>query len=138
MAKTGQQIENDVYGFLAESSLPSLINGTVYKYSKRPKDSHLEDAVVRFVSGFDNQIQSGTVVIDIYVPDFDPYNDGIFRKDDIRCEQLEAAASAWAESLTADKSDYLFRKTQTVYTEEKADIHQHFVTVKLRYRIPTF
>jgi hypothetical protein len=48
---------------------------------------------------------------------------------------LETLASQWVESLTADKSDYLFELQQTIYTEAEAEINQHFVVIKLKYQI---
>ncbi|MDR2765132.1 MAG: hypothetical protein LBB90_08895 [Tannerella sp.] len=138
MTRTGQQIENDLYEFLKKSSLPGIISGNVYKYGVRPKDSVLEDAIVKFVEGSDGDIQEGTVVVNIYVPDFDPYGDGILRKDIERCQEIEVAANTWVESLGAGRSDYQFRKAQTIHTQEEDEIRQHFVTVRLRYRVTTF
>lgn len=137
MTKTGQQIEDDIYGLVNASSLSSLISGTVYKFGMRPKDSQTEDAIVKFVTGLDGQIQRGVVVVNIYVPDFDTYNDGILRKDITRCTELEVAAAEWVKSLTAGKSDYKFELAQTIYTEEEPDIHQHFTSIRLNYSLLT-
>jgi hypothetical protein len=137
MTKTGQPIEDDIYGMVNASSLPSLITGKVYKFGMRPKDSPKEDAIVKFVTGLDGQIQEGVVVVLIYVPDFDFYDDGVMRKDITRCTEIERAAAEWVASLTAEKSDYKFRLAQTIYTEEEPSIHQHFVSIRLNFRLPT-
>ena len=39
----------------------------------------------------------------------------------------------WVEGLTADRTNYLFRLQQTIFTEYEAEINQHFVVVKLAY-----
>lgn len=137
--KTGQQVEDDIYRIVKESPLPSLVSGDLYYFGMRPRDSKLEDIVVKFVTGSDGQIQTGTVVVNIYVPDFDPFEDtGVLVRDITRCTELEAAANEWVESLTAAHSDYQFRKAQTIYTEEEAELEQHFVTIRLKFRLTTF
>lgn len=136
-AKTGQQIENDIYAMFQMGSLPGIIGGMLYKYGMRPKDSETEDAVVRFVTCLPGQVQDGTAVVNIYVPDVKVYNDGIMRKNIARCTELEQAAEEWVQSLSAAKSDYLFELAQTIYTEEEPDIHQHFITIRLKYKLST-
>lgn len=138
MTKTGQQIEDDIYELLNNGSLPSLINGKVYKFGMRPKNSQEEDAIVKFVTGFVGQIQEGVVVVNIYVPDFDAYEDGVMRKDITRCTELEVAADKWVKSLTAGKSNYKFKLAQTIYTEEEPELNQHFVSVRLNFKLTTF
>jgi hypothetical protein len=138
MTKTGQQVENDIYGLINYSPLASLINGGVYKFGMRPKGSMKEDAIVKFVQGYDSQIQSGTVVVNVYVPDFDPYENGVLVRDIARCERIESAANEWVITLTTEKSDYKFKLAQTIYTEEEAEINQHFVSIRLKFRLTTF
>lgn len=138
MTKTGQQIEDDIYGMTKGSQLALLINGGVYKFGMRTKDSKKEDAVIKFVQGYDSQIQSGTVVINVFIPDIDPFNNGVFVRNITRCTEIEIAANEWVKTLTTGKSDYKFRLAQTIYTEEEPDIKQHFVSIRLKYRLTTF
>lgn len=140
MNKTGQQIEDDIYVFVKNSPLASLISGGVYKFGMRPRSSQEEDAVVKFVTGEDTQnpLQSGTIVVNTYVPDIDPFNNGVLVCDIARCTEIEITANEWVESLTAAKSNYLFRKAQTIYTEEEPEINQHFVSVRLKFKLSTF
>jgi hypothetical protein len=137
-SKTGKQVEHDIYVLVKNGPLASLINGEVYKFGTRPGDSTKEDAVVKFVQGYDGQIQSGTVVINIYVPDFERYDNGVFVCDITRCEEIEVAANEWVKTLKAGKSEYIFRLAQTVYTEEEPKINQHFVSVRLKFKLTTF
>jgi len=140
MSKTGQQIEDDIYGFVKKSPLASLITGKVYKFGTRPRDSKKEDAVVKFVTGYErtDPLQGGTVVMNVFVPDIDPYKNGVFVRDIERCTEIEKAANEWVESFTTAKSNYLFRKAQTIYTEQEPEIKQHFVTIRLRFELSTF
>lgn len=134
MAKTGKQVQGDVYELLKDSTLFSMISGGVYRGGYRPRDSKLEDAVVIFTAGMSDQIQTGVVTINIFVPDIDPYDNGILVEDGERTEVIERLAADWVDSLSADISCYRFKLMQTIYTEEEADINQHFVVVKLAYR----
>lgn len=133
MAKTGKQVQGDIYRLFKGSTLYTMISGDVYRNGYRPRDSRLEDAVVIFTAGLPDQIQTGVVTVNIFVPDIDPYDNGVFVEDGQRTEELERLAQAWVDSLTAAVSCYKFKLMQTIYTEEEADINQHFIVVKLGY-----
>lgn len=133
MAKTSKQIQGDVYQMLKNSLLGVSLSGKVYREGYRPRDSRLEDAVVIFTTGLPDQIQTGVVVVNIFVPDIDPYNNGVMVENGARTEQIEALAESWVESLTTARSNYKFRLAQTIMTDEEPSIAQHFVTVRLRY-----
>lgn len=133
MAKTGKQVQGDIYRFFKGSTLYTMISGDVYRNGYRPRDSKLEDAIVIFTAGLPDQIQTGVVTVNIYVPDIDPYDNGVLVEDGQRTEELESLAQAWVDSLSAAVSCYKFRLLQTIYTEEEAEINQHFIVVKLAY-----
>ena len=134
MAKTGKQVQGDIYKLLKGSTICSMISGDVYRNGYRPRNSSLEDAVVTFTAGLPDQIQTGVVTVNIYVPDIDPYDNGVFVEDGQRTEELERLAAEWVDSLTAAVSCYAFKLQQTIYTEEEAEINQHFIVVKLGYK----
>ena len=130
---TAKQVQTDVYNMLKDSALSSMISGDVYRKGMRPRDSKLEDAVVIFTTGLPDQIQTGVVTINIYVPDIDPYENGVLVEDGARTDKLEQAAAEWVQTLTAEKSDYKFKLSKTIYTEADRDTKQHFVVVILEY-----
>ena len=134
MAKTGKQIQGDIRRMLTGSKLAEAVSGGVYRNGYRPRDSRKEDIIVTFTTGIPDQIETGVVTVNIYVPDIDPCGNGVFVEDGRRTEQLEALAQQWADSLTAAKSPYLFRLRQTIYTEEAPEIAQHFIVVRLGFR----
>jgi hypothetical protein len=134
MAKTGKQVQGDIYKLLRDSVLSSKVSGEVYRNGYRPRDSKKEDIIVTFTAGLPDEIQTGVVTVNIYVPDVDPYANGVWVEDGERTEEVERLAQAWVDGLTADVSCYKFSLQQTIYTEEEAEISQHFVVVKLKYR----
>lgn len=134
MAKTGKQIQGDIYLLLKHSLLAEELSGGVYRNGYRPRDSRLEDAIVTFTAGLsDTDIQTGVVTINIYVPDIDPYDNGVWVEDGQRTEEVEQMAQAWVDDLTADRSNYLFSLKQTITTVEESETREHFVVIKLGY-----
>lgn len=137
MAKTAKQIQGDIIALLNGSDLVKQLSGSVYRgtpeSSYRPRDSKLEDLIVIFTEGTPEEIEYGTVTLNIYVPDIDPFNDGVLVEDGQRTEELEHAADEWANSLTCDRSCYKFKLRQTIHTQYNPDLRQHFVVVKLGY-----
>ena len=133
MAKTGKQVQGDVYQLLKGSALCSMISGDVYRGGYRPRDSKLEDAVVIFTAGLPDQIQTGVVTVNIFVPDIDPYDNGVLVEDGQRTAEIEGLAQIWVDSLSTAVSCYKFKLQSAIYTEEEPEINQHFVVVKLGY-----
>lgn len=138
MTKTGQQIEDDIFGFVKNSPLAALVTGLTYKFGMRPRNSTKEDIVVKFVTGLDGEIQDGVVVVNIFVPNIDAFNNGVLVRNITRCKQIEMEANIWVASLTAGKSNYKFSLAQTIYTQEEQSINQHFITVRLKFRLTSF
>lgn len=134
MARTAKQIQGDIRRMLTGSKLAEEVSGGVYRNGYRPRDSRKEDIIVTFTAGIPDQIETGVVTVNIYVPDIDPCGNGVFVEDGQRTERLETLAQQWVESLTAAKSPYLFRLRQTICTEEAPEISQHFVVVRLGFR----
>lgn len=134
MSKTGKQIQGDFYHLLKDGALSSLVSGDVYREGYRPRDSRLEDAVVIFTAGLPDQIQTGVVTVNLFVPDIDPYGNGVLVEDGERCEILERKASLWVDSLTLAKTNYNIDLMETIHTERDEDIHQSFIVIKLKYK----
>lgn len=133
MAKTAKQVEGDVRQLLQDSPLCSMISGSVYRNGLRPRDSRQEDAVVIFSTGLPSQIETGVVIVNIYVPDIDPYGNGVLVEDGQRVEQLETLSQEWVDNLTVADSCYRFRLQQTIYTDSEPEIGQHVIVIRLLY-----
>lgn len=139
MAKTAKQVQGDIYQLLKESRLTTQLSGGVYRgtpeSSYRPRDSQKEDAIVIFTAGKPGQVQTGAITINIYVPDIDPYNNGILAEDGKRTAEIEQLAQEWVDSLIDNVYTYDFEQSDTIYTEAEPKINQHFVVVKLKYKL---
>lgn len=139
MTKTAKQVQTDIIALLQGSELAAEISGGIYRGNSqsnyRPRDSRLEDAVVIFTAGLPDEIQTGVVTVNVFVPDTDPYDNGVLVEDGQRTETLEILAQRWVDSLLGSGTNYVFELKQTIYTEAEPAINQHFVVVKLGYRL---
>lgn len=133
MAKTAKQVQTDIIDLLRNSELAAEVTGEIYRKGYRPRDSRQEDIIVIFTTGIPDEIQTGVVTINIFIPDIDPYGNGVQVEDGERSETLETLAQRWVDSLSG--TNYLFELQQTIYTEAEPEINQHFVVVKLRFRL---
>jgi hypothetical protein len=135
MSKTSRQVQSDIFDLLSKSSLVDIISGQVYKDGLRPRDSTLEDAVVVFTTGSAAEVLNGVVTVLLYVPDIDPYGNGVYVEDTARVETLEAAAAKWVEGMTSNVTgDYLLRLDRMIQTFGDKDINQHFISIGIRFR----
>ena len=133
MSRTASQVQGDVYNFLKSSELAQSLSGQVYRRGYRPRDSRLEDAEIIFTTGLPGEIETGVVTINIYCPNIDPYNNGVFVENGQRISEIEKAADLWVKTLVASRSNYLFSLKEAIHSTADEDLNQHFVVVKLRY-----
>lgn len=134
MAKTSRAVQQDFYELLQESPLRGAITGGIYRDGLRPRDSRLEDLIVIFTAGRRAQIEEGVVTLNLFVPDIDPYEDGTWREDTRRTQELEQLLDAWASSLSErTRGGYLFHYRDTIQTLPAHERQQHFISLKLSY-----
>ena len=114
MAKTAKQVQSDIITLLRDSPLAEDVSGKIYRNGYRPRDSRAEDIIVTFTAGIPDQIQTGVVTVNIFVPDIDPYDNGVLVEDGARAEELEILAQQWFENLSG--TNYLFELQQTIHT----------------------
>ncbi len=135
MVKTAKDIQTDFLSLLKDSSLASVVNGSIYRDGLRPRDSKKEDIVIIYSAGEDNgDIQSGIVTLNIYVPDITPYKNGTMVENAARTAKIERAAQEWFEFAKGAAQGYLLRLYNTIHTSADEDINQHFVVVQVKYR----
>ena len=135
--KTEMEIETDVFRIVRESGLKEAINGAIYRDGMRPKNAKSEDAVVKFLTGTDGQVQQGYVLVHVYVPDVPSVcGDGELVKDIVRIKALQSAVNDALSDL--DNDEYLFEITDTPKTYEAEGVRQHFINVRLYYKRVTF
>lgn len=132
--KTEQQIIDDIFQMVKHDRFGHVISGHVYKNGTRPRDSQLEDIVVILTTADAHyQIQNGYITILCYVPDIQPYANGVYVKDGCRLVELEYVAKTFAESLTCAVSNYNFTISRLVSIAIE-EIHQHAVSLQLSFR----
>lgn len=130
MAKTENQIERDFYS-IANNTLGNIIRGTVYRRGMRPDNAKTEDCIAKFLGGVDEQIQTGTVVLNIYVP-FIPYQDGRRGEDLNRIGELEEQVKEAVKAI--DDTDYEITTETTPQSYKMDDIEQTIIAVRLRFQ----
>lgn len=133
--RTAKEVQGDIITLLQGSALAQSVSGKIYRKGYRPLNSQAEDITVGFVTGVTGEIQEGVVVINVYVADIDAIGNGTMVENGARTTEIERLADDWVQSLTASRSDYLFELSQTIYTEAEREVHQHFVSIRLNYRL---
>lgn len=65
--KSGPEVASDTYQLLNVADFTSLITGGVYLV-KRPQNSQLQDVVINALSLTNDQLQKGTINVNVYAP----------------------------------------------------------------------
>lgn len=133
--KTEQQIERDFYSFVNKSPLGKTIKGKVYRDEMRPADAKTEDLIVKFYTGVDGQVQTGTVILDVYVPDI-TNKDGRKVKNSPRIAKLQELVLDFIENN--DNTEYLMETELSPYTIKSEEIEQHEIKVRIKFNRITF
>lgn len=136
MEKTAKQIEKDVFRIMRNSELKNVIGGKFYRAGMRPKNAKTEDVVVKFLTGIDEQEQSGVVLVHVYVPNIQASKDGELVENITRVDELEELLNATVANL--EDGEYLFEKDGTPNSFPVEGIEQHFINMRLKYRRKTF
>ncbi len=132
MTKTEKQIERDFFEFVSKSELAKAITGKVYRKGMRPTDSDKEDIVVKFLSGLDEQVQIGIVVINVYVPDIVIRKTGAKVEDIERIGELEELIISFVENN--DSNEYDLSRDGTPKSLEAEGIEQHFIYARIKFK----
>lgn len=130
MKKTGLEIELDIYKLLA-ASLRTAINGEVHNSSGRDTDSEKEDAVILFMTGKDEQVQEGVVVVNIYVPK-KRTKSGRMAKHTNRCRALESELMGIIDAI--ESTEYYLKRRKIIQTYDEESINQSFVNAEIYFK----
>lgn len=131
MAKSGSQIERDFYALIKASSLGKGIYGKVYRSEMRPANATTEDIVLKFLAGEDEQVQTGVVVCNIYVPDV-LNKEGRKVIDHERIAALEELALDFIEN--SKDTEYSIKTDGSMQTYLNEEIGQHLINVRIRFQ----
>lgn len=125
------QIERDFYTFIKTGAIGTAIHGDVYRSEMRPANAVTEDAIVKFLAGYDAQMQSGIVLLHVYVPDIDTV-DGRKVADKTRIGEIEELILDFVRNF--DDTDYLLETDGTPYSTFNEDIEQHLIVARLKFQ----
>ena len=127
--KTAEEVESDIYTAVKEY-LKGHIGGYSYRRDTRPTNrGDKEDAVVSFLSGLDGQVQTGVVVVNVYVPH--EVNGDTYRVKNV-ARSTEVARILLNMLKETKISGYDLRTERTVQTEE--DNGATRVTLRIKYK----
>ena len=129
--KTEIEVERDFYSFIKNGSLGNTIKGSVYRPDMRPANAKTEDLIVKFLAGLDEQIQTGVVILNIYVPDA-KNTDGRMVRDAARIGELEGAIRSFIEGN--DETEYWMESDGTPTSIKNEEIGQWCVTARIHFR----
>lgn len=131
MVKTSEEIERDFYTLIKASTLGSAIKGSVYRDEMRPSDAETEDIVIKFLSGLDEQVQTGIVILRIYVPDLPKGKNGKKVIDHTRIAELQSHYRTFIDEN--GDVEYDITSDQTPYTTYEEEIEQHFIYCRIHF-----
>lgn len=130
MIKTEQEIERDFYTMIKSSELGNEIRGGLYRDGMRPDNSTEEDLIVKLLSGTDEQVQEGVIVINLYVPDIP--NGSRKVKDLQRITELQSCIRSFINDN--ENTEYLMSSDGTPKSMLNEDINQHLIVARIKYK----
>lgn len=145
---TGGEIEQFLYEGMkaliasdkaaATPMVSPALSGEVYYRGMRPVQreqggTDTEDVVVAVIAGNDKQLQKGSCVVNIYIPDT-TVQSGAHLKNKSRTDMVETWANTLPKALTR-RGDIYFSKSSIVMTLQEEAIHQHFVSLKMDFAL---
>ena len=129
--KTEIEVERDFYSFIKNGSLGNAIRGEVYRPDMRPSNAKTEDLIVKFLAGLDEQIQTGVVILNIYVPDT-KNSDGRMVRDAARIGELEGAIRDFINEN--DETEYWMESDGTPTSIKNEEIGQWCITARIHFK----
>ena len=132
--KTEKQIEKDVFS-VVRAAVSDFISGKVYRKGMRPDDARGEDIVVSFLAGSHQQIQSGIVNVNAYVPDVTAKGYSKKVQDIKRLDAIEHHIVAVFENIVNEEYDFAIDDTPV--TDSVEGIEEHFINFRVKFRRTT-
>ena len=136
MKKTASEVINDLFKVIKSSPISKEVAGSVYKAGQRPLNSLKEDIVINFLTGTADQIQTGVVNVNVFVPNIDN-SSGNTVCNTSRCRAIESKMGGWVDGLE-DFDGYRLSLDEMIRTMPYEDGKQHFVNVRLKFDYLTF
>lgn len=132
MIKSEKNIERDLFRLIKASPLAEMVTGSVYRKDMRPDNSSKEDIVVKFLAGEEGQIQTGIVVVNIYVPDITSKQYSHPIENTKRVEEIEDAVIAFVRDCK--DNEYLYELDSSPISLSVQELFQHVVYSRIKYK----
>jgi hypothetical protein len=132
---TGGEITKVLYQCVKAMDLP--VTGEVYYKGMRPlqngDDPGKEDIVVAVLTGTAGQIQKGSCVVNVYVPDTQVAS-GAFLWNKRRTDEIERWLASIPREVTR-RSGILFKPSGMIATLAEEKVKEHFVSLKMDFKL---
>ena len=134
--KGENKVIQDVYNAL-ESYFAGKISGSLYPKDCRPLNSKLEDAIISGVNSTADQIQEGTIKLNVYVPDID---NGTKRNvpNISRLQAIEDLSESIISTLCSSSAEYKFYQGMSPASINDPEVNQHFINFDIKFNRITF
>lgn len=134
----GETLEKKLYNIANEFNKRKLnVDGNVYYRGLRPiqknASSYKEDIVVAFLTGEGTDVQTGTCLVNVYVPDVQARS-GIFYADKERCAVIAESLEQFPMFANQSGDGVYFKQRGMIATFAEENIKQHFVSLKLEFK----
>lgn len=136
----GEVIEKRLYDLVSQyvgGEMP--IGGRVYYRGLRPictnPTAYKEDAVVAFLTGTSGDIQNGTCLVNVYVNDIQAAKSGLYYQDKKRCREIAELLELFPDFANRNDADLYFKQSDMVATLAEEEINQHFVSLKMEFKV---
>lgn len=132
MIKTAIDIERDFFVSVKASALGAAIHGDVYYREMRPADAKTEDIIVKFLAGLDEQVQTGVIILNIYVADIAHGSNGRMVENRPRVAELMTLIRQYVEGF--DNAEYAINSGSTPKSVKAEGISQHIITARVNFK----
>ena len=136
----GEVVEKRLFDLVKSFvSTKMTICGGVYYRGLRPMQpnatSYGEDAVVAFLMGTSRDVQNGTCLVNVYVSDIAGAKSGVYYADKTRCTEIAERLESFPDYANKNEQDLYFKQSSMIATIAENDIHQHFVSLKMEFKV---
>lgn len=127
--KSGNEIERDFYTYVKGSDLMQVLSGEIYRKGTRPVESRNEDVVIAFLSGLDDQEQTGVVIVNAFL------NGLSFGKSFVRpTGKIEAVQKELLKLKNTTFAEYYIGGDASSVDTYDEELRQYVVSCRLKFK----
>lgn len=135
----GEKLEKVLYDIAKAFNAEYLdVAGGIYYRGLRPFQDNIslyqEDVVIAFLTGTSGDIQKGTCLVNVYVPNIQAKS-GIFYADKQRCANIAEALETFPKFANDNADGIYFKQSDMIYTFAEESVNQHFVSLKMEFKV---